>query len=80
VIYESSGRIVDMTFVGLDDARIRGRLTDGSEGPISVDLNAIEKIEIEQVDGVKTTLAVVGGTIVILPLAIIAALVGGMSS
>jgi len=80
VIYESSGRIIDMTFIEIDNARIRGRLTDGSQGPISVDLDDIEKMEIEKIDGVKTTLAVVGGTVIILPLALIAVLVGGMSS
>lgn len=78
VIYEKSGRIVDMTFIEMDGDRIRGRLRDGSLGSITVAISDIEKMEIEKIDGAKTTLAVVGGTIVILPLAAIAALVGVM--
>ena len=80
VIYEKSGRIVDMTFIEIDGDGIRGRLRDGSLGSITVAISDIEKMEIEKIDGAKTTLAVVGGTIVILPLAAIAVLVGAMGS
>lgn len=80
VVYENSGRIIDMTFIALQDETIRGRMNDGSQGPISVAVADIEKLEIEKIDGAKTTLAVVGGTIVIVPIALIAgtlALMGG---
>lgn len=72
LVYESSGRIIDMTFIALDDGTIRGRMNDGSQGPISVAVTDIEKLEVEKIDGAKTTLAVVGGTIVIVPIAVIA--------
>lgn len=80
MVYETSGRIIDMTFIALDDGKIRGRMNDGSLGPISVATADIEKLEIEKIDGAKTTLAVVGGTIVIVPIALIAgtlAIMGG---
>ncbi|NCF51736.1 hypothetical protein GWP57_09000 [Gammaproteobacteria bacterium] len=72
LVYEKSGRVIDMTFIELDAEILRGRLTDGSQGPTSVDIAEIERLEIEKVDGVKTTLAVIGGTIIIVPIALIA--------
>ena len=80
LIYESSGRIVDMTFIELDGDTIRGRLTDSGQGPISVDIKDIEKLEIEKIDGAKTTLAVVGATIVLVPVALAAGVVGIMGA
>ena len=80
LVYENSGRIIDMTLIALDDGTIRGRMNDGSRGPISVAVADIEKLEIEKIDGAKTTLAVVGGTIIIVPIALIAgtlAIMGG---
>ena len=73
VIYEKSGRIADMTLTLIDGDSLEGTLADNSLIPVEVDINDIEKIEVEKIDGVKTTLAVVGGAIVIVPLAMIAA-------
>ena len=80
LVYEKSGRVIDMTYIELDAEILRGRLTDGSEGPISVAVAEIERLEIEKVDGVKTTLAVIGGTIVIVPAALIAGMAGIMAA
>lgn len=80
IVYEKSGRIVDMTLAVIDDDSLEGTLADNSLVPVEVDINDIEKIEVEKIDGVKTTLAVVGGTIIILPLMLIAAMSGAMFS
>lgn len=80
IVYEKSGRIVDMTLGVIDDDSLEGTLADNSLIPVEVDINDIEKIEVEKIDGVKTTLAVVGGTIIILPLMLIAAMSGAMFS
>ena len=80
VIYEKSGRIADMTLTLIDGDSLEGTLAGNNFIPVEVDINDIEKIEVEKIDGVKTTLAVVGGTIVILPLMLIAAMSGAMFS
>ncbi len=80
VIYEKSGRIADMTLTLIDGDILKGTLAGNNFIPVEVDINDIEKIEVEKIDGVKTTLAVVGGTIVILPLMLIAAMSGAMFS
>ncbi len=80
IVYEKSGRIVDMTLAVIDDDSLEGTLADNSLVPVEVDINDIKKIEVEKIDGVKTTLAVVGGTIIILPLMLIAAMSGAMFS
>ncbi len=80
IVYEKSGRIVDMTVAVIDGDSIAGTLADNSSLPVSVDINGIERIEVEKIDGAKTTLAVVGGTIVVLPLMLIAAMTGAMFS
>lgn len=76
VVYEKSGRIVDMTVSVISDTTLDGTLASNTYVPVTVNIDDIEKIEVEKIDGVKTTLAVVGGTIVILPLAVLALLVG----
>lgn len=78
IVYEKSGRIIDMTVSVIDGDRIEGTLADSSGFPVAVDVNEIEKIEVEKIDGAKTTLAVVGGTIVVLPLFVIAAMTGAL--
>ena len=80
IVYEKSGRIVDMTLGVINGDSLEGTLANNSIIPVEVDINDIEKIEVEKIDGVKTTLAVVGGTIVILPLMLIAAISGAMFS
>ncbi len=78
VVFENTGRIVDMTLTEIDGDILRGRSTDGSMGPTQIDIANIEKIEVEKISGVKTTLAVVGGIIVIVPLAALALLAVAM--
>ncbi len=73
IVYEKSGRIVDMTLDVIDGDSLEGTLAGNNFVPVEVDIDDIEKIEVEKIDGVKTTLAVVGGVIVIVPLAMIAA-------
>lgn len=80
VVYEKAGRIVDMTVREVDNDRITGTLTESAGATVEVDVDDIEKVEIEKLDGARTTLAVVGGTIVVVPLAILAVLTGGMMS
>ncbi len=80
IAYEKSGRIVDMTLDVIDGDSLEGTLAGNNLIPVEVDISDIEKIEVEKIDGVKTTLAVVGGTIVILPLMLIAAMSGAMFS
>ena len=80
IVYEKSGRIVDMTLDVIDGDSLEGTLAGNNFIPVEVDIDDIEKIEVEKIDGVKTTLAVVGGTIVLLPLMLIAAMSGAMFS
>ncbi len=80
VIYEKSGRIVDMTLDVIDGDSLEGTLADNNLIPVEVDINDIEKIEVEKIDGVKNSLAVVGCTIVILTLMLISAMSGAMFS
>ena len=80
VVYESSGRIVDMTLTEFDGSNLHGKLTADSFIGVDVNIDDVEKLEIEKVDGVKTTFAVIGGAVVILPLLIVAAMTGAMFS
>jgi hypothetical protein len=80
VIYEKSGRIVDMTLALVDGDSLEGTLVGESLTPVQVGIDNIEKIEVEKIDGAKTTLAVVGGVIIIVPLALLAAMSGAMFS
>ncbi len=78
VVYENSGRIVEITLTEIDGEFLRGRRLDGSVGSAQIEIANIEKIEVEKISGVKTTLAVVGGIIVIVPLAVLALLAVAM--
>ncbi|NVJ48852.1 MAG: hypothetical protein HWE13_11955 [Gammaproteobacteria bacterium] len=78
VVYEKSGRVIDMTLVRIDEHQIVGSLTNAPMTSVIIDLDDVEKIEVEAIDGGKTTLAVVGG-IILLPLFILAAFMGVMS-
>jgi hypothetical protein len=80
VVYEKSGRVIEMTYIEMIDGTLRGGLTDSSQGSISAILADIDRLDVEKMDGVKTTLAVVGGTIVILPLAAVAVMTGAVLS
>ena len=49
VIYEKSGRIVDMTLEVLDGDSLEGTLAGNNLIPVEVDINDIEKIELPKV-------------------------------
>ncbi len=72
VVYEKTGRIVDMRFVLIEGDVLRGSLFfDGLE-PVEIKLDEIEKIEAERVAAGRTTAAVLGG-IVLAPIAAVGA-------
>ena len=68
IVYEHNGQIVDMRFVVLDGDVIRGSLTSNGLEVVTVNVNDIEKMEMEKIHGGLTTAAVIGG-IVLLPIA-----------
>lgn len=80
IVYEKTGRIVDMTVSVIDDDYLEGTLADNTRIPVEVDINDIETIEVEKIDGAKTTLAVVGGAIIVVPALLIAAMTGAFFS
>jgi len=72
IVYENSGRIVDMRFVLIEGEALRGSLFfDGLE-PVEINLHDIEKIEAERIAAGRTTAAVLGG-IVLAPIAAVGA-------
>ena len=72
IVYTSTGTIIDMRFVLIDNGVMRGSLyADGLE-PIMVRLDEIRKIEAERIAAGRTTAAVLGG-IVLAPFASIGA-------
>lgn len=82
VIYENSGRVIDMTLAMIDGDTLRGALTIAPATVVEVNIADIQKIEVEKIDGGMTALAVVGGAaavVVIVPLLAIGALAAGMS-
>lgn len=72
VVYERSGRIVDMRFVLIEDDVLRGSMVDDGLETVEIRLNQIEKIEAERIAAGRTTAAVLGG-IVLAPLAAVGA-------
>ena len=79
VVYETSGRIVDMTVQVIEADKLVGTLGTEGGAPIQVMIADIEKIEVEKLDGAKTTLAVVGVTVVVVPVALLAAMTGALA-
>lgn len=77
IIYERSGRIVDMTLTEIDGDLLHGQPTGPVAAPLTVDVGDIERIEVEKVDAGKTVLAGIGTVVLILPLAVLAALASG---
>ena len=77
IIYERSGRIVDMTLTEIDGDLLHGQPTGPVAAPLTVDIGDIERIEVEKVDAGKTVLAGIGTVVLILPLAVLAALASG---
>jgi hypothetical protein len=60
VIYEKTGRVVDMTLLSIDGDTLSGILAADPKRTIKVDVVDIEKVQREDIDSVKTTLAVAG--------------------
>ena len=79
VVYEKSGRVVDMTVRVIDTDRLGGTLGTEGGAPVEVLHADIEKIEVERIDGAKTTLAVVGVTVVAVPVVFFAAFTGALA-
>jgi hypothetical protein len=75
IVYETTGRIVDMRFVLVEGNVLRGSLFDDGLEPIEIELEQIEKIEAERIAAGRTTVAVLGGIV----LAPVAAIGAGMS-
>lgn len=61
IIYEKSGRVVDMTLTAIEAEVLYGTLSWDSTRAVEVKFSDASKIERESVDGGKTVLAVVGG-------------------
>ena len=61
VVYENSGRIVDMRYVRMDGRLLLGSLYANGLSTVEVDVDDIERIEIERISAGRTTLAVMGG-------------------
>ena len=72
VVYEKSGRIVDMRYVRVDGRVLRGSMADDGLEVVEVVVTDIERIESERVAVGRTTAAVLGG-VVALPIAALGA-------
>lgn len=72
IVYETTGRIVDMRFVLIEDEVMRGSMIDEGLDTVEIRLDQIEKIEAERMAVGRTAGAVLGG-IVLAPIAAIGA-------
>ncbi len=72
IVYETSGRMVDMRFVLVEGNVLRGSLFDDGLEAVEIKLEHIEKIEAERIALGRTTAAVLGG-IVLAPIAALGA-------
>lgn len=79
VVYERSGRIVDMMLVRVEPDRLYGHSTESGTGTVSIAISDIERVDVEKIDGARTTLAVIGTVVVLIPLMAIAFLAQGAS-
>ncbi|AOE50369.1 hypothetical protein [Kangiella sediminilitoris] len=79
IIYEKSGRIIDMKVVSVEQDRVTGSLVKDPLTSVTIPFADIEKVEVESIDGGMTTLAVLGG-IVLLPFLLLGAMFGVMDS
>ena len=75
VVYEKTGRVIDMRYVLLGNGEIRGSLTENGLKAVEVRIDQIEKIEAERIGAGRTTVAVIGG-IVFLPIVALGAGIG----
>ncbi len=76
VIYQKSGRSVDMTIHAIDAYTLQGTLGKNNGTSVQVDIDDIETIEKEGIAVAKTTGAILGG-IVLLPFAILGVAMSG---
>jgi hypothetical protein len=65
VVYEKDGRVLDMTVANVEDNVLYGSQTGAGWSTFEVELENVQKIEIEKISGVKTTGAVVGGLVLV---------------
>ncbi len=78
VIYQKSGRSVDMTIHAIDAYTLQGTLGKNNGRSVQVDIDDIETIEKEGIAVAKTTGAVLGG-IVLLPIMVLGVAMSGGS-
>ena len=72
VVYETTGRVLDLRFVRLDGDRLFGSLAKDGREAVEVRVADIEKIEVERVAAGRTA-GLVLGAIVLLPIAAVGA-------
>jgi hypothetical protein len=80
IVYEKSGRVIDMTVTSIDENTLRGAFTRNPLTGVEIQVENIAKIEVEEIDGGMTALAVVGGTlavVTVIPLLLIGAAMSG---
>ena len=63
VVYEKSGRIVDMRYVRIDGEVLRGSMTGDGLEIVEVTVTDIERIESERIAVGRTTAAVLGSAV-----------------
>jgi len=80
IVYERSGRTVEIDVDEISYSKLSGSSANGSNRSINVNIADIEKVEVEKIDGIKTTLAIVGGTVVVLPVLFLGVMSGTMLS
>lgn len=68
VVYEDTGRILDMRYVLIDGGTLRGSLAADGLTPVAVELDRIERVEVERLAAGRSSLAVAGG-IILAPIA-----------
>jgi len=72
VVYEKSGKIIDMRFVLIEGDVLRGSLFNDGLAPVEIRLDQIEKVEAERIAAGRSAAAVLGG-IILAPLAAVGA-------
>ncbi len=75
IVYEKSGRKVDMILRSINVDSLRGTLAENSSIPVVVEIDDIEKIKVERHDKVKSMAAFLGVIIVAVPLLAISSLI-----
>ncbi len=60
IVYENTGRRLDMTLQSVAKDRLTGTLREDDSATVEVLFTAIEKMEVERIDGQRTTTTVGG--------------------